>query len=204
MIKDRELYTRQDTSMYLSDCIVGVRTDEGIEAHTVRGVDSSILHLDNDQRSLEIDFYDERLILDWPTLGVVQFRGFVGYVMTESFDGAYKKGFNIRGTAPIKVPFATEVEYIGEPYLSHKVLSDMYDNKSLSLQEACALLSTHISVRIDRSFFVGHRYGYAMPLLGYRDKVVGEVHGDTVILFPSSAHLASKLESIATVEIHEG
>ena len=205
MIKNRELYSRSDMHMYLSDCIVGIRNKQGIKAYAVGEMDdnSMVLHR-KDDRTVYVDVLDSALILDWPTLGVVQVGQHVSYVMMESFDSAYKKAFTRRAIT-MTIPFEDEVLALhSDTHLDFDAYDCMYNNKTLSFEDAALMLATHQAVRIDRDFFIGHKYGYQWPLVGYRDLIVGELNKHCEVrLFPAYAHLQAKLQAMVTTTVFE-
>ena len=98
MIKQRSLYSSSDMNMYLSGCIVGYRANSGkVKAYNVQEVCDNEVRLSGQRGGKCVPVDDDRLVLDWPTLGVVQVGGYVSYIMTDSFDRQYKKSIRNRG-----------------------------------------------------------------------------------------------------------
>tara|TARA_R110000824_G_C14992960_1_gene655394 strand:+ start:36 stop:656 length:621 start_codon:yes stop_codon:yes gene_type:complete len=204
MIKQRELYQPSDIRMYLTGCIVGWRLSSGkIKAYRVEEVEGNTVFLRRNG-SKDVDFRDERLILDWPTLGVVQTGIFVTYVMTDSFDRQYKKAINNRSLVKTVV-MEREVRALRleTGAISLDDYTGMYNVVDKTLTEALHMLQNMLAVRINRDFFITKKSGYLNPMLGYRDVLVGEVCDGVVELFPSYKTLEKRVASLATVSMKE-
>lgn len=197
MIKNIELYSDSDLNMYLSGCVVGYKMSSGkIKAYYVQDVCDGVIHL-NGVRSKTVDRNDDRLVTDWPTLGVVQTGSYVSYVMTESFDRQYKKSIRNRGLN-IVIPMEREVRAaeLLKDQLNLDDFTNMYNAEDITLSEALVQLENKLAVRVNRHFFLTWKSGYANPMIGYRDVIVGEVIDGVAKLFPSYKHLLSSVNKL--------
>ena len=204
MIKQRNLYSSSDMNMYLSGCIVGYRSTSGkVRAYNVREVCEGEVHLSgNTSKTVPVD--DDRLILDWPTLGVVQVGQYVAYVMTDSFDRQYKKSIRNRGLI-VNTVMEREAVALGimQRELGIDVFTGMYNPIDLDLTTALAKLQEVLAIRINRDYFLTWKNGYANPMLGYRDLLIGEVVGTSVELLPSFKHMLPYVKKLTSTTVKE-
>ena len=83
----------------------------------------------------------------------------------------------------------------------------MYNPIDRDFNQAIEDLSRKIAVRINRDYFLTWKNGYANPMLGYRDLLIGEVVGNSVELLPSFKHMlpyVSKLTSTIVKDNDDG
>ena len=206
MIKQRSLYSSSDMNMYLSGCIVGYRHSNGkVKAYNVQEVCDNEVRLSGQRgagKCVPVD--DDRLVLDWPTLGVVQVGAYVSYIMTDSFDRQYKKSIRNRGLI-VNTVMEREACALGiiQRELSLDVFTGMYNPVNLDIAEAIEELSRKVAVRINRDYFLTWKNGYANPMLGYRDLLIGEVVGNSVELLPSFKHMLPHVSKLITTTVKD-
>jgi hypothetical protein len=200
MITQRDIYSTEDLRMYFSGCIVGVYEEGIIRPYLLHEVDEGrVAHLHRQGSQRTIEFADKDLLLDWPTLGVVQRGMYVSYVMTDSWDRQYKKGLRqqrlIVDTNMMREALAIGV-YRGE--LSIEDFHDMYSPLDYDLTQALIKLEDLLAVRINRDFFLTWKNGYEYPMLGYRNLLIGQVRDGQVQLLETAAPLRSDVLKFAT------
>ena len=192
-------------NMYLSGCIVGYRHSNGkVKAYNVQEVCDNEVRLSGQRGGKSVPVDDDRLVLDWPTLGVVQIGSYVSYIMTDSFDRQYKKSIRNRG---LIVSTVMEREACAMDVMQRElgldVFTSMYNPVDLGFREAIEELSHRIAVRINRDYFLTWKNGYANPMLGYRDLLIGEVVGNSVELLPSFKHMLPHVSKLITTTVKD-
>jgi hypothetical protein len=205
MITDRSLYSGRDIGMYFNGCYVAVKQSDGTlkpyRFEDASGTECILGGIDGDSTCIE--FSDERLCLDWPTLGVVDNgKSVINVYMSGSRQ--YKKALS-RNHHDISYPMDYEEGVLGlhRGNSLDECIYDMYNPTDRTLQEGIDALRDRIAVRLDRNFFVCVKAGYDNPLLGYHGDIVGEIVDGRIRLSSFADNLSKRVGKFGAVEIVE-